>query len=438
MADELQGTKPRKRDLDEPEPPLPGLLVAHAPRGAVAGDRFPTEGSGSLGRVRASTVRAQDNSVSRSHFQFWVRGGRAYIQDYGSTNGTFVDGQRAGRETEMADQAVIRAGRLVLVFHHDLRPFLDRDEIDTHGIAGRFHAPLLVEEIDEAVRSGRNLLLSGPSGSGRFSSADEAMTTLFGAGQGVFTDVKERDGYIARADGGVLFLDEAHVLPERVQKALLRVVEDGRLARIGETDEREVDVRFVLASNEPGPTRGLAEDLLNRLREVRVPPLADRRADIPSIFRHLIERQLDQADLDIDVDQLLNEYHHEALILDGFERKNVRGLGDIAERIATRIASGTEPAVAVREVFAKRYAAKYPAASQDKLAIEPPRTTYEVPRPDYLDADDKTLVMAAFERQGGNAAAIKRDLRRQGYEISERRVRRLLDELGLPRIKRGK
>jgi DNA-binding NtrC family response regulator len=405
-------------------------------------------------------VCANDNSVSRSHFQFWVKGGRAFVQDYDSTNGTYVDGKRVQGEAEMGDQAVIRAGRLLLVFHRDLGPFLDRGEADTHGIAGRFHAALLVEEVTEAVRSGRNLLLSGPSGCGkeltaravagiagrrltvqnaaRFSSADEAMTTLFGAGQGVFTDVKERDGYIARAHGGVLFLDEAHVLPERVQKALLRVVEDGVLSRIGETDEREVDVRFVLASNEPGPTRGLAEDLLNRLREVRVPPLADRRADIPSIFRHLIERQLDQADLDIDVDQLLNEYHHEALILDGFERKNVRGLGDIAERIATRIASGTEPAVAVREVFAKRYAAKYPAASQDKLAIEPPRTTYEVPRPDYLDADDKTLVMAAFERQGGNAAAIKRDLRRQGYEISERRVRRLLDELGLPRVKRGK
>jgi hypothetical protein len=43
-----------------------------------------------------------------------------------------------------------------------------------------------------------------------------------------------------------------------------------------------------------------------------------------------------------------------------------------------------------------------------------------------------------FERQGGNAAAIKRDLRRQGHELSPRRVRRLLDELGLPRIKRGR
>jgi transcriptional regulator with AAA-type ATPase domain len=264
------------------------------------------------------------------------------------------------------------------------------------------------------------------------------MTTLFGVGPDVFTGVKERDGYIARADGGVLFLDEAHVLHGRVQKALLRIIEDGRLSRIGESEEREVDVKFVLASNEPGEARGLAEDLLNRLREVGVPPLAQRRADIPSIFCHLFARELEKAGLDLNVDQLLNEYHHEALILDGFTRNNVRGLGDIAERIATRIASGTEPAVAVREYFAKRYAAKYPASSQDELAVEPPRTTYEVPRPDYLGADDKTLVAAAFQRQGGNAAAIKRDLDRQGHELSRRRIRKLLDELGLPRIKRGR
>jgi DNA-binding NtrC family response regulator len=256
-------------------------------------------------------------------------------------------------------------------------------------------------------------------------------------GPKVFSDVRARDGYIAEAHGGVLFLDEAHVLPEPVQKALLRVIEDGRLARIGETKEREVDVRFVLASNEPGPGRGLAPDLYNRLREVSVPRLAHRRADIPSIFRHLLEQEIDRAGLDLDAEELLNEYHYEALILDGFEMDNVRGLNDVAERIATRIASGAEPGVAVKEVYARRYAVDYPASSEPEPS-EPPRTTGEVPLPEYLDQYDRALIAEAYERLGGNAAAIKRYAARKGRDISERRVRRLLDELGLPRNRRGR
>jgi len=429
--------------------------VAYAPEGAVEGDRFPTTGSGSVGRVRASTVISRDSSVSRSHFQFYVRDGIAYVQDYNSTNGTFVDGRRVAGEVEMGEQAVIRAGRLLLVFHHDLRPFLRDAAADTYGIVGRFHAALLVEEIAEAVRSGRNLLVSGPSGCGkelaaravagmagrpltvqnaaRFASDQEAKTSLFGVGPKVFSDVKARDGYIAEAHGGVLFLDEAHVLPEPVQKALLRVIEDGRLARIGETAEREVDVRFVLATNDPGPSRGLAPDLMNRLREVAIPSLARRRADIPSIFRFLLESELDKAGLDLHAADQLNEYHYEALILDGFERDNVRGLADVAERISTRIAGGAEPGVAVKEVYARRYAAEYPSSPPGDLSAEPPRTTYEVPLPSYLEADDKALVAAAHERHGGNVSAIKRYLARRGRDLSRRRIGKLLDEMGLPR-----
>jgi len=458
MKEKLEGTKPRRRDRAEHAPPSPGLLVAYAPKGALQGDRFPTNGSGSVGRVRASTVCARDSSVSRSHLQFYVRGGRAYVEDYNSTNGTYVDGCKVAGQAEMGEGAVIRAGGLLLVFHHDLGPFLAEPEPDTHGIVGRFHAARLVEEIEEAVHSGRNLLVTGPSGCGkelaaravaelagrpltvqnaaRFASDQEAKTSLFGVGPKVFSDVKEREGYIAEAHGGVLFLDEAHVLPEPVQKALLRVIEDGRLSRIGETKEREVDVRFVLATNDPGPSRGLAPDLYNRLREVSIPPLSRRRADIPSIFLHLLARELDRAGLDLDAEDLLNEYHHEALILDGFERDNVRGLADVAERIATRIASGAEPGVAVKEVYARRYAAEYPSSPRGDLSAETPRTTYEVPLPSYADDEAMALVAAAYERNGGIAAAIKRDLARQGHELSERRIRRLLDEMGLPRLKR--
>ena len=69
----------------------------------------------------------------------------------------------------------------------------------------------------------------------------------------VFSNVEPRIGVIEKADGGTLLGDEVHNLPPRVQRGLLRLVEDGLFSRIGETTERPINVRFILASNAPPP-----------------------------------------------------------------------------------------------------------------------------------------------------------------------------------------
>ena len=111
---------------------------------------------------------------------------------------------------------------------------------------------------------------------------------LFGHERGAFTGaVREHRGYFERADGGTLFLDEIGDMPLHTQTKLLRVLEDGRVQRVGGEKSRQVDVRFVGATNVP-LEQAVAEkkfraDLYHRLAVLRIhlPPLRERPEDIP-------------------------------------------------------------------------------------------------------------------------------------------------------------
>ncbi|HET7125831.1 MAG TPA: sigma-54 dependent transcriptional regulator [Lysobacter sp.] len=118
---------------------------------------------------------------------------------------------------------------------------------------------------------------------------------LFGAEAGAYTGAnKPREGKFEAADGGTLFLDEIGTLPLAGQVKLLRVLETGRFERLGGNRERTVKVRVVSATNADLPALIAAgqfrEDLFYRLNaiEVRVPPLAQRSADILPLARHFL------------------------------------------------------------------------------------------------------------------------------------------------------
>ena len=115
---------------------------------------------------------------------------------------------------------------------------------------------------------------------------------LFGHARGAFTGAERaRSGLIARAEGGVLFLDEIAELPLVRQAALLRVLESRKYRPVGSDEERAFDVRIVAASNRPLSAeveRGaFRQDLLYRLNvlELHVPPLRERAGDIPLLVR---------------------------------------------------------------------------------------------------------------------------------------------------------
>ncbi|MCB9844766.1 MAG: sigma-54-dependent Fis family transcriptional regulator [Phycisphaeraceae bacterium] len=120
---------------------------------------------------------------------------------------------------------------------------------------------------------------------------------LFGHVRGAYTGAdKDREGVFEYADGGTLFLDEIGDMPLTMQAKLLRVLESGEVVRLGSNESRRVDVRFVSATNrdlkhmvEDGAFR---EDLYFRINgaHVHLPPLRDRRDDIPRIVHHAIAR----------------------------------------------------------------------------------------------------------------------------------------------------
>ena len=122
---------------------------------------------------------------------------------------------------------------------------------------------------------------------------------LFGYVAGAFTgaDRRGKPGLVEAADGGTLFLDEIGELPLEIQPKLLRLLQERTYERVGDATEREADVRVIAATNRD-LERQVAEgrfrqDLFERLNFVRihVPPLRERREDIPLLLRHCLDRQ---------------------------------------------------------------------------------------------------------------------------------------------------
>src|SRR5437763_758840 len=120
---------------------------------------------------------------------------------------------------------------------------------------------------------------------------------LFGHVKGAFTDARsDRVGRFELAQGGTLFLDEIANVPLSQQSKLLRVLETGEMQRVGSSKTVRVDVRVISAPNanlsqEVGSGR-FREDLLFRLNtvEVHLPPLRERREDIPLLAMHLLRQ----------------------------------------------------------------------------------------------------------------------------------------------------
>jgi DNA-binding NtrC family response regulator len=179
----------------------------------------------------------------------------------------------------------------------------------------------VLELIERVGPSDANVLITGENGSGKGTIAralhaasarsGRALVTvnagglsegvfeseLFGHVKGAFTDAKtDRVGRFELADGGSLFLDEIANVPLNLQPKLLRVLETGEFERVGSSRTRRADVRILSATNADlageVATGRFRQDLLFRLNtiELRVPPLRERREDIPSLGRHFLEQ----------------------------------------------------------------------------------------------------------------------------------------------------
>ena len=124
---------------------------------------------------------------------------------------------------------------------------------------------------------------------------------LFGHKRGAFTSAdSDKKGLFEIADGGTLFLDEMGEMPMSLQAKLLRVLQEGTIRPVGATSEKQVDVRIICATNldlsaevEKGRFR---QDLYYRLMvfPIKLPPLRDRREDIPLLAGHFLKRYAEE------------------------------------------------------------------------------------------------------------------------------------------------
>ena len=161
-------------------------------------------------------------------------------------------------------------------------------------------------------------------------------TELFGHERGAFTDAKSRKiGLFEEANGGTIFLDEIGEMDLNLQVKLLRVLEDRKIRRLGGTRTLDIDVRVIAATNrnlrEAIEERVFREDLYYRLNvfPISVPPLRERRVDIPPLLDHFLKR------FSSEFNKKIHEISRDALDLLMRYRwpGNVRELRNVVERI---------------------------------------------------------------------------------------------------------
>jgi len=244
---------------------------------------------------------------------------------------------------------------------------------------------------------------------------DLLQSELFGHEKGAFTGATRRKhGLFEVADGGTLFLDEVGDTNAEIQAKLLRVLETGRFRRVGGTDEISVDVRVVSATNRNLPQavamKRFRDDLYFRLATVtiEVPPLRDRRDDIPLLVEHFTARFNRRFSLS-------RRFSSDAIAaLCGYGWPgNVRELIHVVEQAIVLVDRDTiEPANLPPQI---RTACKGPVPD---LAAEHALPLAEV---------ERRHVLAVMDRVGGNRAQAARVL-----GISERNLYRMLKRYSSP------
>jgi transcriptional regulator with PAS, ATPase and Fis domain len=241
----------------------------------------------------------------------------------------------------------------------------------------------------------RAIHFSGDRADKRFVSVSCAALTetlleseLFGHEKGAFTGAEgQRKGKFELADGGTIFLDEIGDISPKLQADLLRVLQERRFYRVGGSEEVSVDVRVIAATN-----RDLAEevregrfrdDLYYRLNviEIRIPPLRERREDIPLLADHFVERIASEMGKDIagisaDALKLLIEYDWPG---------NVRELENVIERAIVTSHNGT------------LVASDFTWLDQRARLGQ----TWEVPDVPLAEVE-RRVILAAMERKRGN------------------------------------
>jgi len=242
---------------------------------------------------------------------------------------------------------------------------------------------------------------------------------LFGHERGAFTGAdKVKPGLFEVAEGGTLFVDEVTEMAPALQAKLLRVLEDGHYRRVGSTQERHADVRIVAATNKTLEDEVKAgrfrEDLFFRLNVIAIvlPPLRDRREDIPELVTHLLHtRQRGKVPFAVDPDAMRS--------LSGYDWPgNIRELANVLERAQILAEGNTITTDDLPENLL-----------QVSKPISPVGTPAPVVSPDNLEGFERRHVIEVLDRHKGNKVHAAKAL-----GISRRTLYRLIEKYGLADI----
>ncbi len=299
---------------------LPCLTVVHHPDPQIIGKSLMVRPGGRLTIGRGDELLGagalDDVRISRNHCQVTLEATTLMVRDMDSLNGTFVNDRRT-LERPLDEGDLLSVGP-VLFLRHDTVPAGPRKH--PYLVGGSPTLQRVIESIRAVAPYRTTALILGESGTGKELVArsihDQSgrkgpllmvncggmpdgllHSELFGHAKGAFSGANtERQGLIEAANSGTLFLDEVGDASANLQASLLRFLQEGEVRRVGTNRTRRVDTRVIAATNRDLPAMVAAgefrEDLYARLSGwvISVPPLRDRKEDIPALVKHFSAR----------------------------------------------------------------------------------------------------------------------------------------------------
>jgi len=418
--------------------PRPALMLPFPRPGNLPSQTCPIPRDGVLlGRgERVFELAFDDPAMSARHAEVRSHGAQMVLTDLGSPGGTRLNGAPLREARGLVEGDVFRLGNTSFVYTAGNR-LLAIPEDRNHGqaeLTGTTPSMEAVRRSIEAVaRHPRTVVVTGETGTGKEIVArllhrqsgrtgpflavncggfTEGLlaSELFGHVRGAFTGaIAEQQGLFRAANHGTLLLDEAGDLPLGLQPALLRVLETWTVRPVGTSRDVPVDVRVIAATNREIVSlvqRGLFRaDLYARLAQwiIRIPPLRDRREDIPALTRALLaELGVPGRGLTPDLEEALL-IHPWPLNIRGLS--NVLGIAAIATQAGEPLALGAEASTALEDGH-----------------LDPVETPLEVPKLEL----DKACLEGLLIQFGGRVAEVARHV-----GVSRPKMYRLLWRVGL-------